>query len=154
MKLIGRRRTGFTITELIVVIIVVAIIAAVTAIVYNSIQLHAAQSRVESDEEALKSAMLTYKSKMGELPPEGDFTNYNTTPPDCSSWPTVTSAIEAVNAGHNLATKDPWGNCYGYEDNDCATSAASGTPTYIKSYGPDGVDGGGDDIEVQVTAGC
>lgn len=149
----GRKQTGFTIVELLIVIVVITILAAITIVAYNGVQLKTRQAAVAADERALKNSMLAYKAQMGELPPTGDSWNYNTTPPDCTRWPPVLTPIASVDAGTKLPTVDPWGNCYGYDDNDCNSGSAANSPTYIKSLGPDGVVSS-DDIIITVTPGC
>lgn len=149
------KQKGFTIVELLIVIVVIAILAAITIVAYNGIQTRARNTQAASDEVSLKKSMQLYKTQTGELPPLGDAWNYNTSPPDCSKWTATIAAIDSQSAGAgNLPTKDPWGNCYGYDDNDCNSGSVAGSPSYIKSYGPDGVAGGGDDIQIMVSSGC
>lgn len=94
--------------------------------------------------------MLTYKIDNGELPPPGDLCSYCSNPPD-AIW---TLAIDAlVNGGYlsGRIDRDPWGNYYAYDDNDCNSNPR---PSYIASAGADRLLGGGDDVYVIITQGC
>lgn len=144
------RKSGFTIVELLIVIVVMGILAAITIVGYNGITERAKVNQANSELASFKKAMLAYKTLNGELPPVGDSWNYNTNPPDCSRFDAVVSALNAAGFSGFKST-DPWGNCWGYDDNDCNTSSLAGASTFIESIGPDGTNGGSDDISLLVT---
>lgn len=152
-----RRLSGFTIVELLIVIVVIGILAAITIVAFNGVQQRARINQASSDLASLKKAMLAYKVRHGELPPVGDSWNYSANPPTCPSINTMISNLEAEGFT-GLSATDPWGNCWGYDDNDCNTSSAAGAITYLESIGPDESNGGPDDVVVQVStkeaAGC
>ena len=141
---------GFTLVELLIVIIVIAILATIVTVSYNGVQNSAKVSAAKNDLANFKKAMLAYKAERGELPPTGDSWNYNTSPPSC---PPIDSLIAALrDAGYTgFKAQDPWGNCWGYDDNDCNTGSVGGSSTYIESIGPDGLNGGSDDISILVS---
>ncbi|MES2876210.1 MAG: type II secretion system protein [Patescibacteria group bacterium] len=139
-------KQGFTIVELLIVIVVIGILAAITMVAFNAVQSQARTNRVNSDLSALKKAMLTYKASASELPPVGDSWNYATNPPTCSTWDAVRTALSGVGIGGTISTTDPWGNCYGYDDNDCNTASGVGSQTNVRSVGPDGLNNTGDEI--------
>ncbi len=141
---------GFTIVELLIVVVVIGILAAIVTVAYSGITAQARTNQASSELASFKKAMLAYKVVNRELPPVGDAWNYNTDPPSCA---TINSLIAALSgAGYvGFSATDPWGNCWGYDDNDCNTGSLGGANTYIESVGPDGVNGGGDDIVLHVS---
>lgn len=141
---------GFTIVELLIVIVVIGILAAITIVAFNGVQQRAKNTQATSDLTNIKKAMLAYKARHGELPPTGDAWNYSTNPPTCNVINNVITAL-ATEGYTGLKATDPWGNCWGYDDNDCNTTSPAGTATNIESVGPDGVNGGTDDVMVRVT---
>lgn len=143
------KKAGFTIVELLVVIVVIGVLASIVVVAYNGIQNSAKQNSVKSDLANFKKAMLSYKVESGELPPTGDAWNYGTNPPSCGTIDNLVAALNA--AGYTgFKTTDPWGNCWGYDDNDCNTGSVGGANTFIESIGPDGLNGGSDDIPLLV----
>lgn len=144
------RKSGFTIVELLIVIVVIGILAAIVVVAYNGVTERAKINQASSELASFKKAMLAYKTVNGELPPVGDAWNYDTDPPSCAY---VTSLIAALSgAGYTgFKTQDPWGNCWGYDDNDCNTGSTAGALTYMKSVGPGGLNGGTDDVTVQIS---
>ena len=150
MKRQWARQTGFTIVELLIVIVVIAILAAITIVAFNGIQERSRTSRVNSEFASIKKAMLSYKAINNELPPVGDAWNYNTNPPSCPTWDNVKAALLNAGIGGTINATDPWGNCYGYDDNDCNTSSPVGSTTQLRSGGPDGLTCTADDISLLV----
>lgn len=153
MKTILKQK-GFTIVELLIVIVVIGVLAAITVVAYNGVQFRAKTTQANADMSALKKSMLAFKVLYGELPPIGDSWNYDTNPPSCPSWSNVLSAMSTTGTGTNLALRDPWGSCYGYDDNDCNTSSAPLGTTYLKTVGPDQLNGTGDDVTINISMGC
>jgi general secretion pathway protein G len=150
-----RTSRGFTIVELLIVIVVLGILAALVLNTYSGAQERAKITQAKSDMATIKRAMLAYKAEEGELPPAGDSWNYNTNPPSAYGWTTTLNALQASGKlGSDRPDKDPWGNYYGYDDNDCVASSSPTAASYIRSVGPDGVTYTGDDITLLVSAGC
>ena len=149
-------KKGFTIVELLIVIVVIGILAAITMVAYGNIQNTAKTNRVNAELSGLKKAMLSYKAMNSELPPTGDAWNFDTNPPSCGTWTNVRNALQASGITGTFNSTDPWGNCWGYDDNDCNTSSAVGAVTYIRSVGPDATSYTPDDIilEVAVKGAC
>ena len=144
----SKNQPGFTIVELLIVIVVIAILAAISMVAYNGIDYRSKSAATGVSMNNLRKAMLSYKVEVGELPPLGDSWNYDTNPPNCNDMTGLLNAL-ALKGYTGISTKDAWGNCWGYDDNDCNT--AQNSNTYIKSVGPDGVEGGTDDISLLVT---
>ncbi len=142
---------GFTIVELLIVIVVIAILAAITIVAYNGLQTRSKVSGTNSSMAQLKKSMLSYKALNNELPPLGDSWNFDTNPPSCPSFITVVAAMTSSGITSN-PTQDAWGSCFGYDDNDC--SSGSNAPSNLVSAGPDKLTGTGDDISLQISAGC
>lgn len=148
--MLSKKSFGFTIVELLIVVVVIGILASIVTVAYTGISEQARTSQANSELASFKKAMLAYKVVNRELPPVGDAWNYDTNPPSC---PYIVSLVAALRgAGYTgFSTTDPWGNCWGYDDNDCNTGSLGGSNTYIKSVGPDGLNGGTDDITLHVS---
>ena len=156
MNVMSRQARGFTIVELLIVIVVIGILAAITVVAFNGVQERSRTNRVNSELASIKKAMLSYKSLNNELPPVGDSWNFDTSPPSCSSMNTLETALRTAGVASTIPKQDPWGNCWGYDDNDCNTTSPVGATTYIRSVGPDGTNYTGDDIILFVSTkeGC
>jgi len=144
------RSNGFTIVELLIVIVVIGILAAITIVAFNGVQERAKINQASSELANMKKAMLAYKVNRSELPPTGDSWNYGSNPPTCTPIESMVAAL-AAEGFTGISATDPWGNCWGYDDNDCNTGSAAGSATFIESIGPDGLNGGPDDISVRVS---
>ena len=64
----GKRQSGFTIVELLIVIIVIAILAAITVVAYNGIQDRARASKAESDIASVQRLVEAYNAVNGKYP--------------------------------------------------------------------------------------
>lgn len=148
------KQQGFTIVELLIVIVVIGILAAITIVAYNGIQTRAKISVVNSQFNQIKKSMLAYKAQYSELPPIGDTWNYNTNPPSCTDPQNIANLLASIGLGSGISPRDPWGQCWGYDDNDCNSGSPAGTPTALQSAGPDGVLGTGDEIRLRISDGC
>jgi type II secretion system protein G len=64
-----RKRDGFTIVELLIVIVVIGILAAITVVAYGSIQGKAKYNKVNTELVAMRKAIELYKVDNGTYPP-------------------------------------------------------------------------------------
>lgn len=143
-------KSGFTVVELLVVIAIIGLLSSVVLVSLNSARDKAKYARSKVDINQLKTAMLTYKIDKGELPPPGDNCSACSNPPN-STWTAVIDDL--VNNGYfgGRIDKDPWGNYYGYDDNDCNSNPGQ---SYVFTAGADKVSGTADDYSVVITQSC
>jgi type II secretion system protein G len=151
-----RAGRGFTIVELLIVIVVIGVLAAITVAAYTGMQERSKTNRANAELSSLKKAMLSYKALNSELPPVGDSWNFDTDPPNCGPLNTLEAALQTAGVANSIPKRDPWGNCWGYDDNDCNTTSPLGAPTNVRSVGPDGANNTADDIilNVNVKGAC
>lgn len=69
MNVIGKKQTGFTIVELLIVIVVIAILAAITIVAYNGIQQRARDAVMRSDLTNAGKAIRLYQIAHDVYPP-------------------------------------------------------------------------------------
>lgn len=120
---------GFTLIELLIVIVILGLLASLVApqmfSKVDSSRIQTAQTQIQMLETAIK----TYRIDLGKFPD------------DLSQ---LRSSEEAMWDGPYLpkdVPNDPWGNEYIYEK--------QGSDFSLKSYGPDGVEGGeGDNADI------
>jgi len=65
----GKKQTGFTIVELLIVVVVIAILAAITIVSYNGIQNRAKESAAQSTAAQVGKRMLQHAIEKGEIYP-------------------------------------------------------------------------------------
>ncbi|UXM91019.1 type II secretion system protein GspG [Paenarthrobacter sp. JL.01a] len=147
------RRQGFTIVELLIVIVVIAILASITVVAYNGIQERARTTTVNSDLAAIQKAMLMYRADHGTLPLSADWYSGTAMPPT-SRW--STEIIAGLKNEKFIQTsgldKDPWGQYYWYDNNDCSFGSSGNSP--VKSVGPDSLLNTADDIGIMIKTNC
>lgn len=95
----GKKDSGFTIVELLIVIVVIAILAAISIVAYTGIQARANDSQRASDISSLTKALELYYIHEGEYPP-GSWA-YS----DGTTWDTLLSHLEPYATG--LTDGDP-----------------------------------------------
>lgn len=79
----GRKQTGFTIVELLIVIVVIAILAAITIVAYNGIQNRSKNTAVQSDIKQVQKLIEAYNALNGSYPSTGNI-NQVYTDANCS----------------------------------------------------------------------
>jgi type II secretion system protein G len=73
-----KKRSGFTIVELLIVIVIIGILAAITIVAYNGIQQRARDSARTSDIAGVQKALELYRADNGVYPSVGsDNSGYN-----------------------------------------------------------------------------
>lgn len=64
----ARRRSGFTIVELLIVIVVIGVLAAITVLLYSGIQQRTQQAKIQSDIESVRKLVEDYYAINGVYP--------------------------------------------------------------------------------------
>lgn len=143
-------KSGFTLIELLVVVAIISLLSSVVLSSLNSARDKAKYARAKMDINQLRTAMLAYKIDFGELPPPGDNCSACSDPPD-GAWVLVIDAL--VNNGYfsGRIDRDPWGNFYGYDDNDCNSNPGI---SRLHTAGADKASWTADDYSIIVTQSC
>lgn len=85
-----RKRTGFTIVELLIVIVIIGILAAITVVAYNGLQQRARDAQRQSDTKYLAKVLELYYIDNGSYPAPPDDSSCvneaNTARSGCSGW--------------------------------------------------------------------
>ena len=134
----SRRRRGFTLLEVMLVLAILVIIGSIAAVAVVHMQRNAQIDATKAQVRAFKTPLLHYRMDIGDFPSNSDgLQALRTLPsglPSPSKW-----------RGPYLDTEvppDPWGNSYHYE---YPGKYQTDLPD-IWSYGPDQMDGTDDDI--------
>jgi general secretion pathway protein G len=134
----GRRRSGFTLIEVLLVLAILVIIASFAVMAYGPIQRKAYSNAAKTQVRALKGPLQAYRLDMNDFPtsaqglealrnPPGDLAN-----PGKWSGPYLDSPVPL----------DPWEQQYQYE----YPGRHDADMPDIWSMGPDGADGTPDDV--------
>jgi general secretion pathway protein G len=127
--------TGFTLIELLLVMVILAILAAVIVPKFTGQSEHAKITAAKADITVLKGALQRFEIENSSYPtteqglealvvkPSGDFPNWKR------------PYIDKLN-------NDPWGHAYIYR-----CPGTNGQDFDLLSGGPDGHEGGGDDVD-------
>jgi general secretion pathway protein G len=128
------RKSGFTLIELLLVMVILAILAAVVVPKFTGRTEQARQTRAISDIATIKGALSQFEIDNGHFPSdsEGGLRALVEKPGDLATW--KHSYIDKL-------PQDPWLHDYIYRQ------PGNGGKDYdLLSGGPDGHEGGGDDI--------
>ena len=129
----GRSTGGFTLIELLLVMVILAILAAVVVPKFTGRTEQARISAAHSDIASLKVALNAFEIDNSRYPTNEEGLNALVNKPsDLDTW--KKPYIEEVK-------KDPWGHDYVYR-----TPGQNNKDFDLFSCGPDGREGGGDDI--------
>ncbi len=133
-----RRRSGFTLIEVLLVLVILVILASLAVTAYGPIQRRARINSAKSQIGLVKTALGNFQLVTGEYPATDQGLDALLDPPadlpnaDPMDWPMLETRVG----------EDPWHNPYQYE------SPGKYNPTSydIWSFGPDKIDGTADDI--------
>lgn len=132
-----RLRTGFTLIELLLVLVILAILAAVVVPKFTGSSEKARKTRAATDISTLDGQVDRFELDTGRFPTNEEgvaILAQSQAPSGAKEW--HGPYIKQV-------PKDPWGNPYQYRYP--GQNNVSGVDIY--SMGPDGHEGGGDDID-------
>jgi len=127
------RRSAFTLIELLLVMVILAILAGVVINKFGGIQERAKDTRAKTDIANIKNALEQYKIVNGSYPTTEEGLNALVVKPagDLPDWKPCLDKLPI----------DPWTHPYIYRQ------PGTGSKDYdLLSGGPDGREGGGDDI--------
>jgi general secretion pathway protein G len=131
-----RKQEGFTLVELMIVIIILAILTAIAVPSYMVLRNRARTAAAQSELKNIATALEMFYADWEQYPPTGFAALINELTGDAAATVNTTGE-EYMNP---VPATDPWGVSYVY-------TLAAGSYT-VESYGADGADAGGDDIEV------
>ncbi len=139
MKSVRRRRGGFTLMEVLLVLVILVILGSIVGVSINASRKKALANSALVQLKSLKAPLESFNLDIGTYPStQQGLASLRAAPADLANpakWSGPYTEAE-------IAT-DPWGNPYQYE--------GGGTQYRIWSFGPNGVNeqGGGDDIAVE-----
>jgi general secretion pathway protein G len=139
-KIRRRRRRGFTLMEILLVLAILVVLGSLVTIGYVTVQKNANMDAARTQIKMLDDAVDQYRLGVGKYPSEEQgLESLRVQPPDAppNKWrgPYLESDIPL----------DPWGNAYIYEE----TQDQYNEPSFqISSLGPDGTNGTPDDIRL------
>ena len=136
LSALGSRPTGFTLIELLLVLVILAILAGVVVKNFSGTTEKAKQTAAKTDIDTYRGVLANFEIDNGRYPTTEEGLNALVQKPaDLDTW--KKPYIEG-----GTIKKDPWGKDYIYRRLD-----GSGGKEYdLISGGPDGHEGGGDDV--------
>ncbi len=129
----SKTQNAFTLIELLLVLVILAVLAAIVVPKFTGRTLDAKIKAAKAEISNIKTALNTFEIDNGRFPTteDGGLRALVEKPADLASWK---QGLEKMPA-------DPWGNPYIYR------CPGTGKDFDLSSGGPDGHEGGGDDIE-------
>ncbi|MFA5646287.1 MAG: type II secretion system major pseudopilin GspG [Candidatus Ratteibacteria bacterium] len=130
------RKKGFTLIELLLVLVILSTLAAIVVPKFTRRTEQARITAAKSDIAGLEVALDSYEVDTGTLPATDEGLSALVEPP---------SSVQNWNGPYikRGMPVDPWGNPYLYK-----SPGDHNTNSYdLSSFGPDGKEGGGDDID-------
>ena len=129
-KILMRRRSGFTLIEIMVVVVILGLLAALVVPRIGPQVAEAQRTTAATQIRSLEDALEMYRMHNGFYPSTQQGLEALVTPPTTSPVPK-----RFAEGGYiKKVPDDPWGNPYVYRNNNGRIT--------ITSYGPDGEDGG------------
>lgn len=145
MKMSGKRRGGFTLIEVLLVIGLLALLGTVAVVGYTKIQagsnIKAANLQVQDTARAVKLYYTTMNKYPETDPGLAALVNAPEDEKELQKWKSAGPFIE-----DGRLPVDPWNNQLKYEKVEASLGGASGPEFHVWSMGPDGQDGTEDDI--------
>ena len=140
MKKRTRRRPGFTLMEILLVLAILVVLGSLVTVGYVRIQQNALIDSAKTQIRMFEEAVGMYRLDVGKFP-SGDqgLQALRLEPPDAAAnkWRGPYLEIDVP--------MDPWGNAYQYQE----ITDSLNQPTFeIMSNGPDGANGTNDDIRL------
>ncbi len=103
--MLGKKRHGFTLLELLAVMVIIAILAGLGAKGYTLAKRTTKESRAKAEVEKLRAALEEYRVEFGAYPIQDSSALFS----DLAQIEFLTNSVEGVQL------KDPWGNDYRYQ---------------------------------------
>lgn len=130
----SRRREGFTLVEMLLVLVILAVLAAVVVPRFAGRGKQAKITAAETEISTLETALDMFEMDNGYFPKSGNLESLVVQPNNTPHWkgPYIKREVP----------KDPWGNDYLYE----YPGRHNANGYDLSSFGPDGRAGGDDDI--------
>jgi general secretion pathway protein G len=127
---IGRRESGFTLIELMLVIVILGILAGVAVNSFTGVSDDARKTAAQSDINTVTTAIKMFELETGRFPAEDEWVEE------------LTSKTDDHKKHMDKLPNDPWGNAYNYREE---SENGNDFPD-IWSNGKDGEEGTEDDI--------
>lgn len=128
----SKRRTGFTIVELIIVVAIIGILMAISLVAYRNVQAGANDKARAADVSAIMDALEKYYQKNGEYPAD-DQLNPTYSPTTLPNFTTVRSYLPGL-SDDTLSGPGGYKFYAGCRDTDCVNTEANWATYMTKSY--------------------